>query len=424
MDVENLQTSIVCTVTGAVSGGSSAPSDGSYLTLTGTGDGWLVCNVVLMPDNTFTVSFDYNAENSGIQTDSGTWVLNDDGSIALTGDTRSFTATTTDGTNYTMDVENVETGIVCTVSGAVSGGSSAPSDGSYLTLTGTGDGWLVCNVVLMPDNTFTVSFDYNAENSGIQTDSGTWVLNDDGSIALTGDTRSFTATTTDGTNYTMDVENLQTSIVCTVTGAVSGGSSAPSDGSYLTLTGTGDGWLVCNVVLMPDNTFTVSFDYNAENSGIQTDSGTWVLNDDGSIALTGDTRSFTATTTDGTNYTMDVENVETGIVCTVSGAVSGGSSAPSDGSYLTLTGTGDGWLVCNVVLMPDNTFTVSFDYNAENSGIQTDSGTWVLNDDGSIALTGDTRSFTATTTDGTNYTMDVENLQTGIVCTVSGTANT
>ena len=104
--------------------------------------------------------------------------------------------------------------------------------------------------------------------------------------------------------------------------------------------------------------------------------------------------------------------------------VSGGSSAPSDGSYLTLTGTGDGWLVCNVVLMSDNTFTVSFDYNAENSGIQTDSGTWALNDDGSIALTGDTRSFTATTTDGTNYTMDVENLQTSIVCTVSGTANT
>ena len=302
--------------------------------------------------------------------------------------------------------------------------SAQPGGDAYLTLTGTGDGWLVCNVVLMPDNTFTVAFDYNAENSGIQTDSGTWALNDDGSITLTGDTRSFTATTSDGTNYTMDVENVETGIVCTVSGAVSGGSSAPSDGSYLTLTGTGDGWLVCNVVLMPDNTFTVAFDYNAENSGIQTDSGTWALNDDGSIALNGDTRSFTATTADGTNYTMDVENVETSIVCTVSGAVSGGSSAPSDGSYLTLTGTGDGWLVCNVVLMPDNTFTVAFDYNAENSGIQTDSGTWVLNDDGSIALTGDTRSFTATTSDGTNYTMDVENLQTGIVCTVSGTANT
>ena len=193
----------------------------------------------------------------------------------------------------------------------------------------------------------------------------------------------------------------------------------------LTLTGTGDGWLVCNVVLMGDNTFTVAFDYNAENAGIQTDSGTWVLNDDGSISLTGDSRSFTATTSDGSNYTMDVENVETGVICTVSGSVQGGgSSAPSDGSYLTLTGTGDGWLVCNVVLMGDNTFTVAFDYNAENAGIQTDSGTWVLNDDGSISLTGDSRSFTATTSDGSNYTMDVENLQTGITCTVSGTANT
>ena len=98
-------------------------------------------------------------------------------------------------------------------------------------------------------------------------------------------------------------------------------SPAPSDSAVMTLTGTGGGWLVCNVTLLEDNTFTVAFDYNAENSGIQTDSGTWVRNDDNSITLTGEKRTFTAISSDGVNYTMDVENVETGIVCTVTGSM-------------------------------------------------------------------------------------------------------
>ena len=98
-------------------------------------------------------------------------------------------------------------------------------------------------------------------------------------------------------------------------------SPAPSDSAAMTLTGTGGGWLVCNVTLLEGNTFTVAFDYNAENSGIYTDSGTWVRNDDNSITLTGEKRTFTATSSNGVNYTMDVENVETGIVCTVTGSM-------------------------------------------------------------------------------------------------------
>ena len=75
----------------------------------------------------------------------------------------------------------------------------------------------------------------------------------------------------------------------------------------------GNDWLKCHAILRKDGTFTITVDYNAENSGIETDSGTWTENEDGSLALTG-TRDFTVTLTDGV-YTMEVINAETGIEC-------------------------------------------------------------------------------------------------------------
>lgn len=99
-------------------------------------------------------------------------------------------------------------------------------------------------------------------------------------------------------------------------------------------------------------------------------------------------------------------------------------AAEVDGLYLELTGTGDGWLVCHVRLMEDKSFTVSFDYNEENSGIQTDSGVWEVRDDGALVLTGDSgREYVAELSEesGTKtYTMQVPNLETGIVCDITG----
>ena len=54
-----------------------------------------------------------------------------------------------------------------------------------------------------------------------------------------------------------------------------------------------------------------------KSAGIETDSGTWAENEDGSLSLTG-TRGFSATLADGA-YTMEVTNAETGIVCELSG---------------------------------------------------------------------------------------------------------
>ena len=59
--------------------------------------------------------------------------------------------------------------------------------------------------------------------------------------------------------------------------------------------------------------------------------------------------------------------------------------------FMELSGTGaDGneWLKSRAILLNDGTWTVEFDYDAENSHIQTDNGTWTENEDGSLALTG------------------------------------
>lgn len=190
----------------------------------------------------------------------------------------------------------------------------------FLQMDGAGiDGndWLKCHAILLSDGTFTITVDYNAENAGIETDNGTWTENGDGSLALTG-TRDFTAALADGV-YTMEFVNAETSIPCAVTGTASAGPAKP-DGVFAQLDGAGiDGndWLKCHATLLTDGTFTITVDYNAENSGIETDSGTWTENEDGSLVLTG-TRDFTVTLADGV-YAMEVTNAETGIVCELSG---------------------------------------------------------------------------------------------------------
>ena len=69
---------------------------------------------------------------------------------------------------------------------------------------------------------------------------------------------------------------------------------------------------------------------------------------------------------------------------------------------------------------------MTIDYSPEYTGVPTDSGTWVTAEDGSLILTGTARDFTADAADNGNgtvtYTMEVTNLETGIVCAVSGIA--
>lgn len=341
MEIVNEETFVTCVLTGTVSG--SLPESGDiYVEMTGNGVGeenaWLVGRVIVKNDGTFTISVDYSPEYTDVETDSGTWTKNADGSLALTGTARNFTAEATDngdGTiTYTTEFENAETSIIVAVSGTTkAGGGSSTADGVYAELTGNGiDGgeWLAGHVTLRTDGTFTVAVDYNADYANIETDSGTWATAEDGSLILTGTARDFIAEATvnsDGAiTYTMEFLNAETNITVVVSGTARAESSASSDGVFVEMSGNGVGegneWLICHATLLDDGTFTVAVDYSADYTNIQTDNGSWAKADDGSLTLTG-TRDFTAAAADngdGTiTYTMEVLNAETNITCEISG---------------------------------------------------------------------------------------------------------
>lgn len=46
-----------------------------------------------------------------------------------------------------------------------------------------------------------------------------------------------------------------------------------------------------------------------------------------------------------------------------------------------------GWLGCHIYLMEDGTFSVAYDYTADNAGIEAAKGTYVDNGDGTLTLT-------------------------------------
>lgn len=222
---------------------------------------------------------------------------------------------------------------------------TATDEDLYMELRGTGDGdkaWLTAHISLQNDGRYVLYFDYNADNSNIQADTGTW-SEENGTITFTADALDdMTATGTDngdGTmTYTMDVTNAETAIVCHLTGTLGGAATSstgtvevqtPTDDTYCELRGTGNGgkaWLIGHITLGTDGRYVLYFDYNADNANIQADTGTWETAEDGSLVLTADSRDdMTAVAVDNGNgtvtYTVDVLNSETGITCTLTATV-------------------------------------------------------------------------------------------------------
>ena len=72
------------------------------------------------------------------------------------------------------------------------------------------------------------------------------------------------------------------------------------------------------------------------------------------------------------------------------------SEEAKDGLFMELSQTdAGGWLGCHIYLMEDGTFSVAYDYTADNAGIEAAKGTYVDNGDGTLTLT---------TADGTVHT--------------------
>ena len=140
---------------------------------------------------------------------------------------------------------------------------------------------------------------------------------------------SAAAANADGTiSYTLEITESNTSVVCNPTGTLDPGaaSAAPAMKGLLVELSQKDagGWLGCHIYLMEDGTFSVTYDYTADNTGIEAAKGTYADNGDGTLTLTADSGDeITVTVTDngdGTKtYAAEITEANTAIVCNPTG---------------------------------------------------------------------------------------------------------
>ena len=210
-------------------------------------------------------------------------------------------------------------------------------DGVFMELSQTdAGGWLGCHVCLMQDGSYTVTYDYNAENTGVEGEKGTYEIGADGTLTLTAEDGTVhtaaAAANADGTiSYTLELTESNTSVVCNPTGtldpnAASAEPAEPAMEGLLVELSQKDagGWLGCHIYLMQDGTFSVTYDYTADNTGIEAAKGTYADNGDGTLTLTADSGDeITVTVTDngdGTKtYAAEITEANTAIVCNPTG---------------------------------------------------------------------------------------------------------
>ena len=322
---------------------SEKATDGLFMELSQTdAGGWLGCHVYLMQDGSYSVTYDYNAENAGVEGEKGTYEIGADGTLTLTAADGTVqtaaAAANVDGTiSYTLEFTEANTSVVCNPTGTLdpSAASAAPAmDGLFMELSQKdAGGWLGCHVYLMQDGSYTVTYDYTADNTGIEGEKGTYEIGADGTLTLTAADGTVqtaaAAANVDGTiSYTLEFTEANTSVVCNPTGTFdpSAVSAAPAmDGLFMELSQKdAGGWLGCHIYLMEDGTFSVAYDYTADNAGIEAAKGTYADNGDGTLTLTADSgEEITVTVTDngdGTKtYAAEVTEVNTSIVCNPTG---------------------------------------------------------------------------------------------------------
>ena len=322
---------------------SEEAKDGLFMELSQTdAGGWLGCHVYLMQDGSYTVTYDYNAENAGVEGEKGTYEIGADGTLTLTAEDGTVqtaaAAANADGTiSYTLEFTEANTSVVCNPTGTFdpSAASAAPAmEGLFMELSQKdAGGWLGCHVYLMQDGSYTVTYDYTADNTGIEGEKGTYEIGADGTLTLTAADGTVhtaaAAANADGTiGYTLEITESNTSVVCNPTGTLdpSAASAAPAMEGLLVELSQKDagGWLGCHIYLMEDGSFSVAYDYTADNAGIEAAKGIYVDNGDGTLTLTADSGDeITVTVTDngdGTKtYAAEVTEVNTSIVCNPTG---------------------------------------------------------------------------------------------------------
>ena len=322
---------------------SEEAKDGLFMELSQTdAGGWLGCHVYLMQDGSYSVTYDYTADNTGIEGEKGTYEIGADGTLTLTAEDGTVhtapAVANADGTiSYTLEFTESNTSVVCNPTGTLdpNAASAAPAmDGLFMELSQKdAGGWLGCHVYLMQDGSYSVTYDYTADNTGIEGEKGTYEIGADGTLTLTAEDGTVhtaaAAANPDGTiSYTVELTEANTSVVCNPTGTLdpNAASAAPAmEGLFVELSQKdAGGWLGCHVYLMEDGTFSVAYDYTADNTGIEAAKGTYAENADGTLTLTADSGDeITVTVTensDGTKtYAAELTEANTSIVCNPTG---------------------------------------------------------------------------------------------------------
>ncbi|WP_026775622.1 SdrD B-like domain-containing protein [Polaribacter sp. Hel_I_88] len=335
----NTNTTVVIRYTIAADGDCAATSDDVTFTVTP------VCDVVA--DNTTSTASINEDETKTLSATpaGGTWSIVSGGG-------------TINGTTYTPDNINTDTTIVIRYTIAADGDCAATSDDITFTVTP------VCDVVA--DNTTSTASINEDETKTLSATpaGGTWSIVSGGG-------------TINGTTYTPDDINTNTTVVIRYTIAADGDCAATTDDVTFTVTP------VCDVVA--DNTTSTASITEGETKTLSgaPNGGTWsIVSGGGSIS--------------GSTYTPDDINTNTTVVIRYTIAADGDCAATSDDVTFTVTP------VCDVVA--DNTTSTASINEDETKTLSATpaGGTWSIVSGGG-------------TINGTTYTPDNINTDTTIV---------
>ena len=301
-------------------------------------DFWLGCHVNINPDGTYTVAYDFGGENNGIVEDSGTWERVSPLDLLLKSDSGAEIPVVLAEGKWSCEVTEPNTGTVCHPSveaGAPAAAAVSPENG--MELYELADFWLGCHVSINADNTYTVSYDYNEENAGIVSDSGSWERLSDTELKLVSDSGAEIPVVLADGKWSCEVTEPNTGTVCHPSieaGAPAAAAVSPEEG--MELYELADFWLGCHVNINADGTYAVAYDYNEENAGIVSDTGVWERVSDTELVLKSDSGAEIPVILAEGKWSCEVTEPNTGTVCHPS-IEAGGSAAAAPAQPETVT---------------------------------------------------------------------------------------
>ena len=230
------------------------------------------------------------------------------------------------------------------------------------------DFWLGCHVSINADSTFTVAYDYGGGNDGIVSLSGTWERASENELTLRpegGD--EIPITLADGA-WRCEITEPNTHTVCHPSVEIGGNTATAAEPE----------------IPADETVYTIRY-----------------ADPEGTIYYTVETNDLSALP-EIDKWVCEVTDANTGTVCHPSVTCVTGTKITE---LYDLT---DGGLGCHILLDRDEkTYVITFDYTADNMGIEAERGTWV-----SVSNPGEARYILLTSEAGEEKRITLEHLPT------------